>query len=98
MWIVDANGVQMTYSEFAETERVGAALNQFYVRWTRERVIEDLCGWVPDKADSIALRGLMGSASGPARIITAIKFARLRSGASLKEAKDWVEKHFSDRV
>lgn len=57
--------------------------------------VPSLGTWVSDAADRAVLSSLMRpDQNGRARIITAIRFARAKSGVGLKEAKDWVEANF----
>ena len=69
-----------------EAARVVSTVDR-YVLTHVEADIPPLCGWNPDMADRMLMRKLW-NATNPNRVEVII-FARAKSGASLKEAKDW---------
>lgn len=60
------------------------------------RDIPALDRWKPDAADIMVMRDLWARRNGDGirtGNIAAIKFARLKAGCGLKEAKDWCDEH-----
>jgi ribosomal protein L7/L12 len=54
-----------------------------------QNVAEPLNGWTADAGDMFALEQMVNTNK-----INCIKYARMKSGSGLKEAKDWVEANF----
>lgn len=57
-----------------------------------ETEVPPLVSWVPGHADLLIIRAVLKLGN---RVIP-IQFARNKSGAGLKEAKDWIDEHFAD--
>lgn len=65
-----------------------------YYGVTVRQEVEALAFWRPDDAELALMQAAWrGNGPGSGNKIAAIKFARERSGAGLKEAKDWCDKH-----
>jgi hypothetical protein len=79
--------VKVLFNNEADSWAAIAMLNELSTRGEHSRVVS-LMDWIPDDGDLLALRTFL-----PNQKVTAIKFARTKSGAGLKEAKDWIEEN-----
>lgn len=87
---VVAEAVFESEQEAHEAARVVRTVDQ-YVLTHVEVEIPPLCWWNPDMADRQLMRA-MWNAVAPNKVAV-IKFARSKSNAGLKEAKDWCDAH-----
>lgn len=82
---------------FQTEQEAMAFVNKLYafnadIEYKIEKEITPLYSWVPDEADRMIIESLMRRGDK----IAPIKFARIKTGAGLKDAKDWVESQFGE--
>lgn len=82
-----------TFNTKTEAQDFMAVLYWFHsgVLSTIETEVPPLNQWIPDHAELMIIRAVLKLGN---RVIP-IQFARNKSGAGLKEAKDWIDEHFA---
>jgi hypothetical protein len=91
-FVLNAAGRKFFFSSLSDAYEAQAVLGTVSADLTStvDKVVDPLSGWLPDAGDILALEYMCDKGGK----IPAIKFARMKSGAGLKESKDWIEAEF----